>query len=182
MRPTARLSFASCVVAAGLALGACGGGGPGGAASGAATTVSSGPGHAVTRHAGRPNAADRRPAARAGSPCQAQVGGFLSSLDALRRRLAVGVTYEQYVEELHAVGDTYRKIPVQALAVDCLAAAGAPAERAFNRYIAAANRWGECVSESGCDSGRIEPLLQRRWKIASHQLSEAERGLAATGT
>lgn len=100
-------------------------------------------------------------------------------MDALRRRLAVGVTYRQYLDEVHAVGDTYRKIPVEALGVDCLTAAGTPGEQAFNRYIAAANSWGECVSEAGCESGDVEAGLQSEWRIASHLLRAAESGMAS---
>lgn len=98
-------------------------------------------------------------------------------MDSLRRRLAVGVTYEQYVDEIHAVRSTYRDVPVDELEIDCVSAVGVPAEKAFNRYIEAANEWGECVSEAGCGSAQIEPVLQQRWRAASHFLSEAEKGL-----
>jgi hypothetical protein len=64
--------------------------------------------------------------------------------------------------------------------IDCLDAVGTPAEQAFNRYIQAANDWGECVSEAGCSSETVEPVLQRRWRIASHFLSEADAGLNAS--
>ena len=59
----------------------------------------------------------------------------------------------------------------------CLGAVGTPAEKTLNRYIEAANDWGGCVSELGCGSAEIEPVLQRRWRVASHFLSEAEDGL-----
>jgi len=173
-----RLPLLGCVVV--LALAGCGG-------SGAAPSADRGTGTTAPAHAAA-DAADgttttarqrrqvRRPAP-AGELCQAQLGGFLSSMDALRRRLAVGVTYEQYVDEIDAVRDTYRKIPSRELALDCLGAAGAPGEKAFNRYIDAANGWGRCISETGCDSAAIEPVLQRKWRVASHLLREAEDGL-----
>ncbi|HET9678339.1 MAG TPA: hypothetical protein VFP21_12645, partial [Solirubrobacterales bacterium] len=56
---------------------------------------------------------------------------------------------------------------------------GTPGEQAFNRYIEAANDWGECVSEAGCSSATVEPVLQRRWRIASLFLSEADEALTA---
>lgn len=115
--------------------------------------------------------------ARAGSLCQSQLGGFVGSMDSLRRRLAVGVTYDQYVNEVHAIRSTYDRIPTGEVEINCLGAVGTPAERAFNRYIAAANDWGECVSELGCESGTVEPVLQRRWRIAAHLLAEAREGL-----
>ncbi|HEY8501510.1 MAG TPA: hypothetical protein VIL21_02390, partial [Solirubrobacterales bacterium] len=122
----------------------------------------------------------QRPAS-AGGRCQDQVGSFVASMDSLRRRLAVGVTYDQYVAEVRGIRSTYGEIPIERVQVDCLNAVGSPAEKALNRYIEAANDWGDCVSELGCESATIEPVLQRRWRIASHFLSEATDGLRATG-
>ena len=113
----------------------------------------------------------------AGDLCQSQLGGFVGSMDGLRRRLAVGVTYDQYVAEVRGIRSTYGEIPTDKLRIDCLTAVATPGEKAFNRYIEAANDWGECVSELGCGSIEIEPVLQRRWRIASHFLSEAQDGL-----
>ncbi len=99
-------------------------------------------------------------------------------MDGLRRRLAVGVTYDQYVAEVRGIRATYGKIPVGELQVDCLSLVATPGEKAFNRYIEGANDWGECVSELGCGTTEIEPVLQRRWRIASHFVSEAQNGLS----
>jgi hypothetical protein len=105
--------------------------------------------------------------------CRDQVGGFLSSLAKLRGSLALGLSYEQYVAALGGVRAAYGEVPVGRLTIDCLASAGTPAEKALNRYIDAANAWGKCLSEAGCDTGSIEASLQKRWRIASHFLSEA---------
>jgi hypothetical protein len=117
----------------------------------------------------------------AGDLCQSQLGSFVGSMDGLRRRLAVGVTYDQYVAEVRGIRSTYGEIPTGELRIDCLTAVATPGEKAFNRYIEAGNDWGECVSELGCGSEEIEPVLQRRWRIASHFLSEAEDGLKTAG-
>jgi hypothetical protein len=117
----------------------------------------------------------------AGDLCQSQLGSFVGSMDGLRRRLAVGVTYDQYVAEVRGIRSTYGKIPIERLQIDCLSAVATPGEKAFNRYIEAANDWGECVSEAGCGSEEIEPALQRHWRIASHFLTEAKDGLTASG-
>lgn len=117
----------------------------------------------------------------AGDLCQSQLGSFVGSMDGLRRRLAVGVTYDQYVAEVRGIRSTYGEIPTDELRIDCLTAVATPGEKAFNRYIEAGNEWGECVSELGCGSAEIEPVLQRRWRIASHFLSEAEDGLNTAG-
>lgn len=122
------------------------------------------------------NRSKRRPVP-AGALCQSQLGSFVGSMDGLRRRLAVGVTYDQYVAEVRGIRSTYGEIPVDQLQIDCLTLVATPVEKAFNRYIEGANDWGECVSELGCDTATIEPILQRRWRVASHFLSEAQDGL-----
>ena len=124
-------------------------------------------------------AKDGRRPVPAGELCQSQLGSFVGSMDGLRRRLAVGVTYDQYVAEVRGIRSTYGEIPIERLRIDCLTLVAAPAEKAFNRYIEGANDWGECVSELGCATTAIEPILQRRWRVASHFLSEAQNGLRA---
>jgi len=182
----ARLQLLGCALLAALALAGCGDGGAD--STGAATVTSQEDGRfqdssssgnqksgndagaaAKDGNAGRP--------VPAGDLCQSQLGGFVGSMDGLRRRLAVGVTYDQYVAEVRGIRSTYGKIPVERLQIDCLAAVATPGEKAFNRYIEAANDWGECVSELGCGSEEIEPVLQRRWRVASHFLTEAKDGL-----
>jgi len=133
------------------------------------------------------NSDDAEPSAKSGRRvpvgglCQSQLGGFVGSMDGLRRRLAVGITYDQYVAEVRGIRSTYGRIPIKRVQIDCLSAVATPGEKAFNRYIEAANDWGECVSEAGCGSEEIEPVLQRRWRIASHFLTEAKDGLTASG-
>jgi hypothetical protein len=160
-----RLRLLGCALFAALALPACGSG------SGAAGKTGT-----AAHHAGP----DRPPAhALSGiaARCQGQVGGFIGSMDALRRRLAVGLAYEQYVHEVEGVRAAYRRIPADRLAIDCLNEVGAPGERGFDVYIDAANTWGKCVGEAGCEAATVEPVLQRKWRVASRLLSEAHRGL-----
>jgi hypothetical protein len=174
-----RLQLLGCALVAALLAGGCGGGGSDGTA---AETIVTGDGTARTTE--KPTAAAETKKGKprpvpAGDLCQSQLGSFVGSMDGLRRRLAVGVTYDQYVAEVRGIRSTYGEIPTGRLRIDCLTAVAAPGEKAFNRYIEAANDWGECVSELGCGSTEIEPVLQRRWRIASHFLSEAEVGLRA---
>lgn len=178
MPAPARLRLAGCALLAALAAAGCGGSGSDSTRSiGGATTVASG-GAAAPQEpdAGRGEKQAGSPA----GPCQTQLGSFVASMDSLRRRLAVGVTYDQYVAEVKGIRSTYEKIPFDRVEIGCLTAVGAPGERAFNRYIEAANDWGQCVSEAGCGSAAVEPVLQRRWRIASHFLSEADDGLNAS--
>jgi hypothetical protein len=173
----ARIGFAGCALVAALLVAGCGGGSD---TTGAATaTVASKPAGAAGTTTVAKDGSAKKHRAPAGSLCQSQLGSFVGSMDSLRRRLAVGVTYDQYVNEVHAIRSTYDRIPSDEVEIDCLGAVGAPAEKAFNRYIEAANDWGDCVSELGCESGTVEPVLQRRWRIAAHFLAEAREGLQA---
>jgi hypothetical protein len=170
----ARPLLTGCVLCA-LLLAGCGGGGSDPTGSAAVTSRGS---TTVTKKP--PQQAKEKAQATPGGPCQSQLGSFVASMDSLRRRLAVGLTYDQYVAEVRGIRSTYGKIPVDRVQIDCLGAVGTPAEQAFNRYIAAADDWGECVSESGCSSETVEPVLQRRWRIASHFLTGADEGLEAS--
>lgn len=123
----------------------------------------------------------REPAATTGTPvaetapaagCPRQLRAFVASLEKLRRELAVGLSYEQYVTEVKDLRASYEGIPIQRLSFDCLAR-GTPGERALNEHIDAANSWGECLADAACTTQAIEPVLQRRWRIAARHLSEA---------
>ena len=63
---------------------------------------------------------------------------------------------------------------IDRLAIDCLSATGTPAEAALNKYIDGANAWGECLADASCGTATIEPVLQRKWRLASRSLSEAQ--------
>jgi hypothetical protein len=172
----ARLSLTGCALFAAALLVSCGGGGSD--SSGGATVTSRA---ATTTTEKQPSkAGEQRAAPSPAGPCQTQLGSFVASMDSLRRRLAVGVTYDQYVAEVRGIRATYRKIPSDQVEIDCLTGVGTPAEKAVNRYIEAADDWGECVAEAGCSSATVEPVLQRRWRLASHFLSEADKGLNAS--
>ncbi|HEX6782020.1 MAG TPA: hypothetical protein VF125_08325 [Solirubrobacterales bacterium] len=175
-----RLRILGCALVAAMLLGGCGGSGSEATTEGTLTSDE------TTRTIEKPTASrEAKGGPRhvpAGDLCQSQLGSFVGSMDGLRRRLAVGVTYDQYVAEVRGIRSTYGEIPIEQLQIDCLTAVAAPGEKAFNRYIEAANDWGECVSELGCGSVEIEPRLQRRWRIASHFLSEAQDGLRAAAS
>lgn len=178
MPAVVRSQLAGCALLVALLLAGCGGGGTQGSGTSAATVA----GDPATTARQPPSAREKKQekaAAPAADPCQEQLGSFVASMDSLRRRLAVGVTFDEYVAEVRGIRSTYRRIPIAQVEVDCLGAVGTPAEQAFNRYIQAADDWGECVSEAGCGSETVEPVLQRRWRIASHFLSEADEGLSA---
>jgi hypothetical protein len=128
------------------------------------------------RTVGPPGTAQAK-APAANSLCGSQLRGFLGSMDALRDRLAVGLNYEDYLREVRTLKGVYEKIPVDRLAIGCLAAAGSPGERALNRYLGAANTWGDCLASTSCETESLEATLRRNWALASDLLSAAQQGL-----
>jgi hypothetical protein len=119
-----------------------------------------------------------KPAAAA-TTCSTGLGDFLAQLEHLRRSLAIGVSYEQYVAELGTVRGSYRRVPVAKLDLACVSGPASSAESSFDGYLAAANAWGECVSEAGCETAALEPRLQREWRAAAKRLAAAKQALEA---
>jgi hypothetical protein len=105
------------------------------------------------------------------------LGSFVGSMADLRRKLAVGLSYEEYLGEVRKLRVVYAAIPSERLELGCLLVAGTPAEKALNRYIAAANVWGECLTTAACDTATVEPALQHEWARASALLSTAQAGI-----
>jgi len=119
-----------------------------------------------------PPRAQTQPQARS-KPCPNRLSGFVAALDSLRRRLAIGLSYEQYAARIRNLRASYDELPVARLTIACLAQTGTPSEQALNRYVDAANTWGECLADVSCTTGAVEPVLQRKWRIASDFLAEA---------
>lgn len=112
--------------------------------------------------------------ARSGERCDRRLRRFVGALDALRDAVAVGVTYDAYLAEVRSLRAGYDRVPVGKLAVGCLLAVGAPAERVLNLYGEAANTWGNCLADTACRIESIEPTLRRDWDRASALLSQAQ--------
>jgi hypothetical protein len=179
---------AVAALAMALGLAACGGGSES-TATGVSTTI-----HVPPKPAGKGSAGIEygegggaplplkrrvavRPLTRSHSLCPGSVGIFVDALEGLRRELEIGLSYEQYGGEIDTIRKDYDRIPVKKLSLGCLRAAGTPSERAFDRYVAAANTWNACASKPGCGSATIETPLQKEWHIAARFLAEAKRGL-----
>jgi hypothetical protein len=123
-----------------------------------------------------PSKAEAAPPA-ATKACGMQLTRFIRSLDGLRDQLTVGLTYDQYLENVEKLQHAYREIPVAAEPVRCVVGAGVPAERALNQNIEAANTWGDCLAEA-CDLSSVEPEIKRRWARASVLITDAQEGRA----
>lgn len=102
---------------------------------------------------------------------------MLTALDTLESRLAAGLSYEQYFEEVLQAKSAYASVPVNELELPCLTL-GAPAEKALDQYIEAANTWRECRADTRCATYSIEPRLQHKWRVASHYLALTRKGPA----
>jgi hypothetical protein len=120
-------------------------------------------------------------ASTASPACRAQLHGLVGSMDDLRGKLAVGLSYSAYLHGVKGVQAAYDRVPVGRLGLACLVKSGTPAERALNLYVAAANTWGDCLTSASCDSESVEPKLQRKWALASTRLSAAQAALRARG-
>jgi hypothetical protein len=179
---SAMRALVACLALAALALplASCGGGGPATASSASAESADAEVEGSVQNRA---DLARQRPRPSVPSGrCATQVGGFVDAMDGLRRNLAVGLSYEQYVSEMKGIRSAYDAIPTDRVALGCLRAAGTPGESGLNEYIAAGNTWTECVETPGCESATIEAELQQRWRKASRYLSKAQLGLRGLGT
>ena len=173
-RAASRIVLAGCaalLAALALALSACGGDTP---AKAGGTPVSS----AEPAGAGMKRAAAGTPSPAIDKRCAGQVGEFLDAMQALRERLVAGLSYEEYVGEIGLIRGSYDAVPVKQLSLPCLSKAATPGESAFGRYIEAANSWGECIDEEGCDAAAVEPVLQKQWRSAARFLDEARSAVA----
>lgn len=153
-----------------LILSSCGGDGKGAAEQSSSKARTSG------SNAG-PDAGAAAASSLGSKACRHQLGGFVDSLSGLRRKLARGLSYDDYLKEVRGIRSLYSRIDPEAVAAGCLLVGGAPSERAFNLYIAAANAWGNCLATVACDTGSIEPRLQRKWALAARELTVAGQGL-----
>jgi hypothetical protein len=116
--------------------------------------------------------------------CRGQLGEFLGSMASLRQALARGLSYDEYLPRVRGVRTVYNRIPTARLNAACLLLVAGRAERAFNLYIDAANRWGNCLATAACSTTSVEPKLQSKWALASNWLSKAQqasRGRARPG-
>jgi hypothetical protein len=156
------------LAAAALALPGCG---EGGAAAPEGATARQQAGVEKQAEANKPPAQPDAAQPAAATGCPRQLDAFVRELRVLRRQLAVGLSYDQYRAAVKGLRASYDQIPVERLTLDCLAGSGTAAERALNKHVDAANAWGECLADASCTTATIEPVLQRKWRMALRFLS-----------
>jgi hypothetical protein len=109
--------------------------------------------------------------------CRHALGDFLDATESLDNLVAVGVDYESHLGAVNHIRAAYAAVEADRLPLLCLAEVAAPAERALNAYIDAANTWGECLADAACEDESVEPELKRLWARARNQIASAQRGL-----
>jgi hypothetical protein len=109
--------------------------------------------------------------------CRHALGDLLDATESLDNLVAVGVDYESHLSAVNHIRAVYAEVEADELPLPCLAAVAAPAERALNAYIEAANVWGECLADASCEDESVEPELKRLWARARAQIASAQRGL-----
>ncbi|HWH20722.1 MAG TPA: hypothetical protein VN671_09315, partial [Solirubrobacterales bacterium] len=84
-------------------------------------------------------ATDKLAVGHSGAGCQARIGDLVDRMDDLRQSLLAGLNYSEYVLRVQAVRAAYEAVPVDRLALACVAGPAGHAEDAFNQYLRAAN-------------------------------------------
>jgi hypothetical protein len=127
-------------------------------------------------------AEDRTEAEESYNTCRRQIGPLLDELQELDSRLDVGLSYDEYTTHVGDARVIYDRVVDEVDDTTCLTEVGLPAERAFNQYVKASNKWGDCFEDLDCDPDAIEPTLQTHWDRASTLVESADRRLEAMRT
>lgn len=110
--------------------------------------------------------------------CRQAVGPLINALRNTSSRLNVGLTFDDYSDQVGEVSIAYGRIPFNRMELRCISDAGLKAEKAFNSYTEAYNDWNDCIADLYCDIDSIDPGLQEKWQAAERQLRQARAGLA----
>jgi hypothetical protein len=111
--------------------------------------------------------------------CQSLLGDFLTALTELDSKVAAGLPFENYGQQVGDIRVTYERIETSSVGSDCLMAVQLPAERAFNRYVEAYNIWNNCVGNgTECTEAEVMSKLEAKWAEATSQIDAAEAALA----
>ena len=109
--------------------------------------------------------------------CVRQIGPFVSALENLNSRLAVGLSFSDYSTRVGDVRVAYDRINAAKLDQLCVTLVGSPSEDAFNAYVSAYNTWNDCVGKSGCTEKTVDAKLQVLWTKASGLIEQVKAAL-----
>lgn len=113
-----------------------------------------------------------------GQDCEEQVAEVRTALSDLKAELAVGMSYDEYANAVSDASVAHGRVEVSRMDIECVSDVGVPLEKALNKYIKAANEWGDCIDELSCDLDAIDPKLQRLWHDAGDLLADADDGIS----
>jgi len=117
-------------------------------------------------------------AAALAADCRRQLGGFLNALRNTNSRLGVGMSFDDYGDQVGQISIAYDRIPFGQLDLECTMGVGVKAEAAFNSYTKAYNAWNECIGDLYCEMDTVDPELQEHWSKAGRQVRKARSALA----
>lgn len=108
------------------------------------------------------------------SDCLSKLGPFLNSMQEINSRLDIGMNESEFVQRVGTAKVKHDQLDPKALQGTCLDA-GVDLEKALNKYIKAANKWSNCVSNFSCTFKKINAVMQLYWLQASTRISTAEK-------
>lgn len=109
--------------------------------------------------------------------CRQDLGGLLRALQNTDSRLTVGMSFDDYSDQVGEISVAYDRVPLGQLRPACITGPGIKAEKAFNSYTEAYNEWNECIGDLYCDMDSIDSNLQDSWAKATRQLNGARSSL-----
>lgn len=111
----------------------------------------------------------------ASSECIEATRGLYDALFDLDSRLDVGLLLADYRTKVGDAQVAYNRINSEELQQSCRLLVREPLQRALNEYIAAQNRWSQCVTNFRCSMSKIRDNLQTRWAAASAIVRDLSR-------
>lgn len=122
--------------------------------------------------------AERRKEQARFEDCEETFADLQDALTELGSRLDVGLSYDEYTNEVGDVKVAYDQTDFDSLEdFDCLGGVGLPLERALNQYSKAAGVWSDCFDDIDCDVDSIDPQLQSHWARATKAVESSKSGL-----
>jgi hypothetical protein len=105
--------------------------------------------------------------------CRNELMPLYNALSSINSRLNVGMTQADLGSAVGEASIAYDRIHIHKLGDGACLASGAKLEDAFNQYTTTSNTWNDCITNLYCDTDSITPGMQRKWSLATQDLSRA---------